>query len=75
MSINHAKHHSVHLFVWAEAFTFQSTMFLSCRDVYLVDKELSNEDEVSCSRKKQRTPGEIRTCDLAIKSPALYQLS
>ena len=36
---------------------------------------VSNEDEVSCSRTQHRIPGEIRTCDLAIKSLALYQLS
>ena len=32
-------------------------------------------DEMSCSRTQHRTPGEIRTRDLAIKSPTLYQLS
>ena len=36
---------------------------------------LSNEDEVSCSRTQHRAPGEVRTRDIGIKSPALYQLS
>ena len=40
-----------------------------------VEPVLSNEDEVSCSMTQHRAPGEIRTRDLAIKSPALYQLS
>ena len=36
---------------------------------------LSNEDKVSCPRMQHRSPYGIRTCDLATKSPALYQLS
>ena len=32
---------------------------------------LSNENEKSCSRTQHRAPGEIRTCDLAIKSVTL----
>ena len=36
---------------------------------------LSNEDKVSCSRTQHNATGEILTLDLAIKSPALYQLS
>ena len=40
-----------------------------------VEPVLSNEDEVSCSRTQNHAPGGIRTHDLAIKSPALYQLS
>ena len=38
-----------------------------------IQSVLSN--EVSCSMTKHHAPGEIRTRDLAIKSPALYQLS
>ena len=40
-----------------------------------VEPVLSNEDVVSCSRTQHRAAGEIRTHYLAIKSPALYQLS
>ena len=53
-------------FVWVKALR-PSLQFL----VMLV----SNEDEVSCSRTQHVAPGEIRTCDLGIKSLALYKLS
>ena len=36
---------------------------------------LSNGDDVSCSRKQHRAPGEDRSPDLAIKSLKLSQLS
>ena len=38
---------------------------------YWVEPVLGNEDKVSFSRKNHRAPGEIRTRDLAIKSPVL----
>ena len=40
-----------------------------------VEPELSNEDEVSCSRTQHRAPDETQTHNIAIKSSALYQLS
>ena len=53
----------------------QSTIFQLCRDVFMGEPVLSNEDEGSCSRTPDRAPGGIPTGELAIESSALYHLS
>ena len=58
--------------LWVEALR-PNQYFSHVGTISWVEPELSNEDEVSCSRTQHRIPGEILTCDLAIKSPALYQ--
>ena len=61
--------------VWVEALRPSQQLFSHVGTFSWVEPALSNEDEVSCSRTQHRTPGEIRTRDLAIKSPVFYQLS
>ena len=56
--------------VWVEALRPNQQFFS-----HLGTFSWSKEDEESCSRTQHRTPGEIQTRNLAIKSPALYQLS
>ena len=62
-------------FVWVETLSPCQQFFSLVGTFSWFETVLSNEDEVSCSRTQHRIPGEIRTRDLAIKSPALYQLS
>ena len=63
------------MFIWVEALRPSHNFFNHIRTSSWVEPVLSNEDEVSCSRTQHHAPGEIPTCDLAIKSPALYQLT
>ena len=63
------------LFVWVEVLRPSQLFFSNVGTFSWVEPVLSNEDEVSCSRTHHRTTGGIRTFDLAIKGPALYQLS
>ena len=63
----------VHTFVWVEALRPSQQSFSHVGTFSWIEPVLSN--EVSCSKTQHRAPGEIRTCDLAIKSLALYQLS
>ena len=62
-------------FVWVEALRPSQQFFSHVGTFSLVEPVLSNEDEVSCSNTQNRSPGENRTHDLVINSPALYQLS
>ena len=62
-------------FVSVEALSPSQQFFSHVGTFSWVEPVLSNEDEVSCSRTQHGAPGEIRTRDLAIKSPTLCQLS
>ena len=62
------------LFVWVEALR-PSQLFSHVETFSWVEPVLRNEDEVSCSWTPHRAPNEIQTSDLAIKCPALYQMS
>ena len=50
-------------FVWVETLHPSQQFFSHFGAFSCVEPVLSNEDEVSCSRRQHRTPGEIRTCD------------
>ena len=63
------------LFVLFVAFRLSQHFFSHVGSFSWVEPVLSNENDVSCSRTQHRAPGEIRTRNLTIKSPALYQLS
>ena len=65
----------VFLFVWVEDLLPSQQFFSHVAMFSWVEPVLSNKDEVSCSRTQHCAPGEIRTRDLAIISPVLYQLS
>ena len=59
-----------YLFVWFKALRPSQPFFSHVGTFSWVEPVLSNEDEVSCSRTQHLAPGEIRTHDLVIKSPA-----
>ena len=65
----------VFMFVWVEDLLPSQQFFSHVATFSWVEPVLSNKDEVSCSRTQHCAPGEIRTRDLAIISPVLYQLS
>ena len=51
------------------------TTFSHVGTFYSTEPVPSNEDEVSCQITQPHAPGKIRKRDLAVKNPALYQLS
>ena len=64
---NNMKHNNTLLF--GLMLSAQVKQFQSCRGGFLgIPGTSSNEEEMSCSRTQYRTPGEIQTHNLAIKS-------
>ena len=55
------------LFVWVKALCPSQQFSSNVETFSWVQPVLSNGDEVFCLRTQHRTPGEIGTCDLAIK--------
>ena len=60
-------------FLWVEVLRPSEQFFSHVGTFSWVEPVLSYEDDVSCSRAQHLAPGEIRTRNFAIKSPALYR--
>ena len=56
-------------FVWVEALRPSQQFFSHVGTFSCIVQVLRNGNEVSCSRTQHHAPGEIRTRDLAFKSP------